>query len=368
MNITKAKMKFGIYGLIALISLAALFFAASGKNANEPQVIGDKERIRIIAPRGAVEVVAKIDTGADFTSIDAEFAKSIGLEANPARQKEVLSAKGIERRDTVRLTFVLGNRTISTLATLADRTNLTTDVLIGKRDVRGFLINPSKKFYTAPEKATKPSIYFLALRELLNRPRSELIIIFPILGAVVVLLRVLVGIKTYGIFAPVVIAFSLLEMNVFCGILIYVILIALGMGLKMFILKRFQLLHIAEMSLIMFFLVLFLMASMSFASGFPFSLSVVFFPLIITSHLIERASKSVEELRALEAFSLLGSTLATALVLTFIGKCLLTLQDSTVWIFFGVSVLSAVAMGRYTGLRFTEFLRFKYLRKDHESH
>jgi hypothetical protein len=44
----------------------------------------------------------------------------------------------------VRLNFKLRNKTISTIASHTDRTDLKFPMIIGRRDMEGFLIDPSK--------------------------------------------------------------------------------------------------------------------------------------------------------------------------------------------------------------------------------
>ncbi|RPJ04387.1 MAG: hypothetical protein EHM36_10780, partial [Deltaproteobacteria bacterium] len=64
-------------------------------------------------------------------------------------------------------------------------------------------------FLTKPPEAD-PKFSSKQLYEL-DQDSILLITIFPILGFFVTLLRQVVGIRTYGIFGPVVIAFSLFE-------------------------------------------------------------------------------------------------------------------------------------------------------------
>lgn len=87
-------------------------------------------------------VKAKIDTGAWKTSIDKTFADSLGLEkkSNILWTKEYKSALGSEKRRVINLIFYLAGRRIKTIANVSDRRGLRTPLIIGRRDLGGFLI------------------------------------------------------------------------------------------------------------------------------------------------------------------------------------------------------------------------------------
>jgi len=88
------------------------------------------------------QVKAKIDTGAWKTSIDKDLAKRLGLEkkSNILWTKEYKSSLGSEKRRVINLTLYLAGRKIVTIANVADRSNLRTPLIIGRRDLEGFLI------------------------------------------------------------------------------------------------------------------------------------------------------------------------------------------------------------------------------------
>lgn len=92
---------------------------------------------------GYAKVLAKIDTGAWSSAIDEEFAKEIGIysKGQVLWKRKKLSALGEEERPVIPMTFWLAGRKIKTQVTVADRSQLRYQVLIGRTDLNGFLIS-----------------------------------------------------------------------------------------------------------------------------------------------------------------------------------------------------------------------------------
>jgi alpha-L-glutamate ligase-like protein len=103
------------------------------------------EDIELRSFMGQKETVkAKIDTGAYRTSIDVKLAEKLGLlnPENVLLEKYYRSSLGAERRRLVEIVFWLNNKKIKTVANISDRSKLKRPMIIGRRDLRGFLVNP----------------------------------------------------------------------------------------------------------------------------------------------------------------------------------------------------------------------------------
>lgn len=134
------------------VKIAKALFAgrfADRVHANEGiKTIKAVEEIEVLAgadyhPRYP-KVFAKIDTGAWSSSIDADFAREIGIfsKSKILWNKKKLSSLGEEERPVIPMTFWLAGRKIATKVTVADRKDLRYQVLIGRTDLTGFLISP----------------------------------------------------------------------------------------------------------------------------------------------------------------------------------------------------------------------------------
>jgi len=91
------------------------------------------------------EFIAKIDTGATKSSIDINLAERLKL-GPVIRSKVVKSAHGNQLRPIIEAEIILADKKIKAEFTLADRSHLRYQVLIGVNILKdGFLVNPSKK-------------------------------------------------------------------------------------------------------------------------------------------------------------------------------------------------------------------------------
>ncbi|MCA1716032.1 MAG: retropepsin-like domain-containing protein, partial [Actinobacteria bacterium] len=97
-------------------------------------------------------LLAKIDTGAGYSSIDEDLAEDLGIDLDdPEDEVEIESANGEEKRPLVRLRIRIAGRTLDTRVTVTDRSELSKDVLVGSRDLDGFLIKPNEEWLTSPD-------------------------------------------------------------------------------------------------------------------------------------------------------------------------------------------------------------------------
>ena len=79
--------------------------------------------------RWPVVLSAKIDTGADISSIDKFLAESLGLESVGTRR--IRNAHGVEKRDCVNATLTINDVEYQVELTCSDRWNLKYPVLLG---------------------------------------------------------------------------------------------------------------------------------------------------------------------------------------------------------------------------------------------
>jgi len=107
-------------------------------------VVGLIEPITIFGDGAALQVQARIDTGAKSNSIDRKTAESIHVFAGNDKTI-VKSAMGRCERFVVMLDIEIAGKKVNGRFTIAERSHLKYPVLIG-RDIlkKGFIIDPQK--------------------------------------------------------------------------------------------------------------------------------------------------------------------------------------------------------------------------------
>ena len=135
------------------VKIAKVLFAGRYQNAEQIEegikTIGTKEMVKVVAKDGKREEVwAKVDTGAWNSSIDRELADKLGLldKENVLWEKKVTTTMGSEKRPVINLKFYLAGRKISTVGLIANRKGLRRSMIVGRRDLGGFLIKCQTKY------------------------------------------------------------------------------------------------------------------------------------------------------------------------------------------------------------------------------
>lgn len=107
--------------------------------------IGVFETIELKNGQGKpVSIKVKVDTGADRSSIDAGLAEELGLlrPENILYTVKVDNALGKKQeRAVIGITYTLGGKAIETTASVTDRSHLKRPMLVGRRDLKGFIIS-----------------------------------------------------------------------------------------------------------------------------------------------------------------------------------------------------------------------------------
>ncbi len=107
------------------------------------KTVGAYEEVEVHGLNGtSLTVRAKIDTGADGSSIDETLAHELGLidDDNILYYDYFRNALGRKKRKIVGVTFVMAGRRVKTQISIADRSRLRTKMLIGRRDLKQFAV------------------------------------------------------------------------------------------------------------------------------------------------------------------------------------------------------------------------------------
>lgn len=191
----------------------------------------------------------------------------------------------------------------------------------------------------------------------------KVLLTIPIGITLLVFLRQFVGISTLGTFMPVLIGISFRETALVNGIILFSVLVALGLMMRVY-LEKLQLLLVPRLAVVLIFIVI-CMAGITILmdeSNRSVGLSVSLFPMVILTMTIERMSIVWEEDSGTEALKQGAGSLVVAsvsyLVMTnnLVEHFMFTFPETLL-------VLMAVCLlvGRYTGLRLSEVWRFRHM-------
>jgi hypothetical protein len=113
------------------------------KSKKRKEIIGLVEKVKVIGPEKSDVVLAKFDTGANYTSIDKRLAEKLGMKIN--HLQTVVSSSGREVRPAGKIKLKIGDSVYKVTANVSDRSHLNFPVLIGRTLVRGkFIIDISR--------------------------------------------------------------------------------------------------------------------------------------------------------------------------------------------------------------------------------
>ena len=219
-------------------------------------------------------------------------------------------------------------------------------------------------FIDASSKEISAVIPFSLLRLLdqgmLSSKTLILLLLLPLGGFIVALLRNVVGLKTFGVFLPVLIAFSLLKTGFILGISIFLFLIFF-IGLISQPFSKLGLLHTPKLviSLTLMVVIIITGSYIGVITNNVWLVSLSFFPIIILTISAERFSTYILEDGFGKATNMLFQTLIA------VSVCYLLLSSNilaSVLIIFPeillIIVILSMFLGRYVGLRWSELIRF----------
>ncbi len=114
-------------------------------DSQEKRVVKVFDVVRLKPHKGKRVVVdVKVDTGAYSTSIDKALAEKLGLllGEHVLLERKFKSALGEEIRKLIEVDILLKGRRIKTCASITSRSHLQYQMIIGRRDLKGFVVDP----------------------------------------------------------------------------------------------------------------------------------------------------------------------------------------------------------------------------------
>lgn len=191
-----------------------------------------------------------------------------------------------------------------------------------------------------------------------------LLLLMPLLATIVVFFRHVVGFPSLGILIPVALSITLLSTGLVIGLVLLLVIIIASLFARV-LFQKFRIIQLAKVSLSLFVVSVFIFATLAFSatsrtltetqlSIFPVLLLILLSERIVAVQL-ERSAKVMMQITLLTVglgilgFLLLSSTLVRDIVLLYPETILLLIPLNFI-------------IGRYFGLRVTEYFRFRPIR------
>ncbi|MBK1833468.1 UUP1 family membrane protein [Roseibacillus ishigakijimensis] len=191
------------------------------------------------------------------------------------------------------------------------------------------------------------------------------IALIPVGAFIIVFLRNIVGFNMLGTFMPVLLALSFLEIPLGPALLMFSALLAAGLFFRFF-LSRLNLLVVPRVAacVVVVSLLMIVFGLLSWRLGLTVGLEVTVFPMVVLAWTIERMSMLWDEEGPGEALKQAGGSLASAVLAYLVMR----IRVVDYWAqYFPELLLILLAgillIGRYTGYRLSELMRFKSFAK-----
>jgi hypothetical protein len=187
------------------------------------------------------------------------------------------------------------------------------------------------------------------------------LLLIPVAALIVVLMRILVGVRTSGTFMPVLIALAFIQTTLMVGLMIFVGLLGVGLWIRSY-LSHLNLLLVSRVAAVIIVVILLMavLAIISYKLGLDQALTVTFFPTVIVAWTIERMSVLWEEEGGYEVLVQASGSLLVAVLayLTMSNPVVAHLTFNFPELM--LSLLGVILLlGKYTGFRLSELYRFR---------
>jgi 7 transmembrane helices usually fused to an inactive transglutaminase/Inactive transglutaminase fused to 7 transmembrane helices len=193
----------------------------------------------------------------------------------------------------------------------------------------------------------------------------QMLLLIPIGGLVIAVLRQVVGLTTFGTFMPVLVALAFRETGLVVGVVIFTLIVALGLLIRGWF-NSLQLLLVPRLASVLTIVVLIIavLTLVIHHMGLNVGLSLSLFPIVILTMTIERMSLLWEESGGNDAIMTgLGSLLASSLCYyamynPLVGHLVFAFPELLLTVL-AVTIL----LGRYNGYKIAEYFRFRALER-----
>jgi len=202
-------------------------------------------------------------------------------------------------------------------------------------------------------------------------PKETIVILLmlPIVATIIAFARQVIGIKGFGIYTPLIISFAFLATGLKYGLAFFIVIILVGTLIRLAV-KRFRLLYLPRMAIVLTavaisILFIFLEGAYSGRNGLT---SASIFAVVIMITLVEKFISSQIERGRKEAIILTLETLILSIICYWVAiwPWLRSLALTYPFLVIIGTIFINILLGKWTGLRISEYARFRKIIKSFE--
>lgn len=190
-----------------------------------------------------------------------------------------------------------------------------------------------------------------------------LVLMLPVIATLIAFSRQIIGVKAFGIFTPTVVTLSFIALGLRSGMVVFIGILVAAMFSRMLI-RRFHLQYLPRMALVLTIVACSILL-LFWIGGIVGEVHIVggaVFPILILASLAEQFVDTQTRLGSKTAARLVAETLALAVVSTLVVqwdvlRSFIVGYPEAVLITIPINI----ALGRWSGLRLTEYFRFREL-------
>lgn len=222
----------------------------------------------------------------------------------------------------------------------------------------------------APEEASTWERFFHKI-SLYSLPPAEwrlveFLLLLPIAALIICFYRNIIGLHSFGTFAPALIGLAFRNLESMPGILVFVSIVLIGWGMRR-VLDRYHLLQVPRTAFMLSLVVLVLIGAIVAANYRDLAATryISLFPIIILTGMIERFWTLEAEDGTVSSFKTLLGTMIIAGSIGLVASIPAVLNHMVNFPeTLGIIMACQLLIGRYTGYRLSELIRFRDLVRD----
>ncbi len=193
-----------------------------------------------------------------------------------------------------------------------------------------------------------------------------LLLAVPFIAFLIAFARQFIGIKTFGVFSPLMLTLSFMLLGLNFGFTVFLVVLLVSSLLRLFF-EKVELLYIPKVALLYSGIALsfFLILGIAVYFNISLNLALAIFPMLVMSTISEKFISAQTASGFKSAIFSAGETVLVALVaysLVMWPWLQTNILATPEWIF--LPALGIIWLGRFTGLRLTEYFKFRTLFKD----